>query len=226
MCGRFTLRTNLNLIAEQFGVPKQLELIPRFNIAPTQQVAVVRMHDGQRQLATLRWGLIPSWAKDLKIGYSTINARCDSLATKPAFRAAFKKRRCLVLADGYYEWLAQGKVKQPYLYEVDGGRPFAFAGLWEQWWGPEKKDEPPLESCTIVTTDANELAHKIHDRMPVILEARDYDAWLDANNQDAESLKHLYDPFPTDRLTARPVNPIVNNARNETPECVTPVTEL
>jgi putative SOS response-associated peptidase YedK len=168
----------------------------------------------------MRWGLIPSWAKDTGIGYSTINARADTLATKPAFRTALKKRRCLVVADGFYEWLKVGKAKQPRLYEVDGGRPFAFAGLWEQWWGPENPNGPPLESCTIITTDANQLARQVHDRMPVILDENDYDAWLDPANQDGESLRYLFEPFPAERMSARPVSTFVNNARHEGPECV------
>ena len=153
------------------------ELVPgtefalRYNLAPTQSIPVVRMADGKRQLLAMHWGLIPSWAKDPKIGYSTINARADTVATKPAFRTALKKRRCLVVADGYYEWQAQGKIKQPYLYELDGGKPFAFAGLWEQWLGADHQAAEPLESCTIITTDANPLASKIHNRINPIVSA-------------------------------------------------------
>jgi putative SOS response-associated peptidase YedK len=224
MCGRFTLRTPAAQIAKQFSAQLALGFEPavRFNIAPTQTVAVVRIREKNRELAPMRWGLIPSWAKDPKIAYSTINARADTLATKPAFRTAFKKRRCLVVADGFYEWLKQGKVKLPRLYEVDGGRPFAFAGLWEQWWGPDKGDGPPLESCTIITTDANSLARQVHDRMPVILNEGDYTAWLDPENQDGESLRHLLEPFPAERMSVRSVSSYVNNARNEGPDCVGP----
>jgi putative SOS response-associated peptidase YedK len=221
MCGRFTLRTPLGLLVEQFLAEPApaLQLALRYNVAPTQHVPVVRLDAGRRQLTTMHWGLIPSWAKDPKVGYSTINARADTLAAKPAFRTAFKKRRCLVLADGYYEWLREGKQKLPYLYEVDGGRPFAFAGLWEQWWG-ENREGPPLESCTIVTTSANELARNVHDRMPVILDEADQAAWLDPQQQDAAALAHLFDPFPADRMTIRPVSVYVNNARNEGPQCL------
>ena len=140
---------------------------PRYNIAPTQEVAAVRLADGKRELAMLHWGLIPVWAKEKKIAFSTINARGDTVATKPAFRSAFKRRRCLVLADGYYEWQRDGKTKLPWLYEVEGGKPFALAGLWEVWHGSDKGDGPPLESCSLITTDANKLAAKVHDRMPV-----------------------------------------------------------
>lgn len=226
MCGRFTLRTPQAVLMKQFAAQAapQLQLALRYNVAPTQQVPVVRMAGDYRELTTMHWGLIPSWAKDSKIAYSTINARADTIATKPAFRTALKKRRCLVVADGYYEWQAQGKLKQPYLYEIDGGRPFAFAGLWEQWWGPgdnpAQKSEAPLESCTIITTEANELASRIHNRMPVLLYENDYAAWLDPTNENGESLRYLFEPFSSEYMTVRPVSTFVNNARNEGPECV------
>lgn len=218
MCGRFTLRVPLGLLVDQFlATPSpQLELSPRYNAAPTQQIAVVRLDEGKRQLTTMRWGLIPFWAKDTKVGFSGINARGDTVATKPAFRAAYKKRRCLVLADGYYEWKAEGKAKLPFLYEVDGGKPFAFAGLWEVWRGPDKDGEP-LESCTIITTDANKLAANVHDRMPVILDPPDYDPWLDTKNEDVE---YMLDQLPADRMCVRPVSTYVNNVKNQGPECV------
>lgn len=146
---------------------------PGYNVPPTQGVPVVRLADAQRQLATLPWGLIPPWAKDKKIAYSTINARGDTVASKPAFRSAYKRRRCLVLADGYFECEKAGKAKLPWLYELKDQRPFAFAGLWECW-QPEGADL--LESCTIITTDANELASQVHDRMPVILDPADHNA--------------------------------------------------
>jgi putative SOS response-associated peptidase YedK len=222
MCGRFTLRTPLGLLVEQFLAEPapQLQLALRYNIAPTQSVPVVRICDGRRQLTSMHWGLIPSWAKDPKIAAGTINARADTVGTKPAFRTALKKRRCLVIADGFYEWQKQGKVKQPFLYEIEGGRPFAFAGLWESWRGPDHQSDTSLESCTILTTEANELARKIHDRMPVILSENDYAAWLDPENANGESLAYLLEPFPADRMTVRPVNRFVNNARNEGPECL------
>jgi putative SOS response-associated peptidase YedK len=219
MCGRFTLRTPLSVLVDQFhfDLDNATQLSLRYNIAPTQEVAAVRLVDGKRKLALLRWGLIPSWAKDTKIGSSTINARADTVATKPAFRAAYKRRRCLVLADGYYEWLRVGKIKQPYLYEVDGGKPFALAGLWEQWWGTGDKDAPPLETCSLITTDANKLAQEVHDRMPVILDPVDYDAWLNPESGDAA---YMLAPFDAERMTAKPVNTFVNNARNEGAECI------
>jgi putative SOS response-associated peptidase YedK len=216
MCGRFTLRTPLSVLARQFAFdlgPMLPGFEPRYNIAPTQDVPAVRLADGNRQFAMLRWGLIPSWAKDAKL--AQINARGDTVATKPMFRTAYKKRRCLVLADGYYEWERSGKTKLPWLYEVDGGKPFAFAGLWESWRNPAQEDAELLESCTILTTDANELAAQVHDRMPVILDEEDYADWL-----AGEQIPLV--PFATDRMTARPVSTFVNNARNQGPACVEP----
>ncbi len=224
MCGRFTLRAPLSVLAQQFqfDLDNATQLPLRYNIAPTQDVAAVRLVNGKRQLAMLRWGLIPSWAKDTKIASSTINARADTVATKPAFRAAYKRRRCLVLADGFYEWLKVGKAKQPYLYEVDGGKPFAIACLWESWWGTGDKESPPLESCSLITTDANKLAQEVHDRMPVILDSVDYDAWL---NPESGDVAYMLLPFDTERMTARPVSTYVNNARNQGPECVAETAE-
>ena len=211
MCARFTLRTKLNLLLQQFSAELQHELAehenevpPRYNIAPSQEVLAVRMVDGRRQLGNLQWGLVPSWAKDPKI--ATINARADSVATKPMFRSAFSSRRCLIPADGYYEWLRVGKQRQPYLYET--GRPFALAGLWENWRG--------LKTCTIITTEANPLAAEIHDRMPVILHESDYGTWLDGVAEDAQELLKPYD----DPMTAHEVSTFVNNSRHEGPECV------
>ncbi len=226
MCARYTLRTPLNLLVEEFqlGIPgflKSFEPVPRYNVAPTQTVIGVKgAESGSRELSLFHWGLIPSWSKDAKIARSTVNARGETIATKPAFRSAFKKRRCLVLADGYYEWKAEGKVKIPHLYEIDGGKPFAFAGLWETWYG-EDQNSPPLESCTLVTTEANSLARQMHDRMPVILEAKDYDRWLNPKLQNAGELASLIAQFPAERMQERALgSTFVNNARHEGPECL------
>lgn len=168
MCGRFTLRSNAHQVAEEFGLATFVpDLTPRYNVAPSQHVFIVRLNDEhQRFLASVRWGLVPAWADDVKIGYKLINARCDTVATKPSFRQAFKKRRCLVVADGFYEWQKlDARNKQPYYIRLKDERPFAFAGLWERW----SKGGEPVESCTIVTTEPNELMEPLHDRMPVIL---------------------------------------------------------
>lgn len=154
------------------------------------------------------------------MAYGTINARADSIATKPAYRSAFKKRRCLILADGYYEWLHEGKHKQPFHFQVDGGEPFAFAGLWECCTLPG--EQAPRETCTVITTEPNELGREIHDRMPVILDPTSYDSWLDPENTDTAALQSLLRPFPADRMTSRPVSTYVNNVKNQGPECLNP----
>ena len=218
MCGRYTFRTHPNVVAEDFELPYLPPYMPRWNIAPTTSVPVIRMHDGQPEVAMVRWGLIPSWTKDLKTSPLLINAKSETAATKPSFRAAFKRRRCLVLADGYYEWQKIGKLKQPWYYRLPSDRPFAFAGLWERWEG----SETPIESCTILTTDANELAAAVHNRMPVILPRDARRPWLDPEI-DAAVLQELLRPYPAGEMTAYAVNPIVNKAGNEGPECITPV---
>jgi len=215
MCGRYTIRSDARQVAEAFRLGNMPELSPRYNVAPTQDVPVVRQNAvGQRELSFMHWGLIPSWAKDASIGNRTINARADTVAAKPAYRRAFKSRRCLVVADGFYEWHKTGGKKQPYLITVGDGEPFAFAGLWEHWQGPEG----PLDSCTIITTPANDLMQPIHDRMPAILLAEHYDIWLDPKVQDAAELQSLLGPYPSDHMSARPVSTLVNNPRNETAE--------
>jgi putative SOS response-associated peptidase YedK len=227
MCGRFTLRTPLGLLVQQFlfesdAAPDLPGLVPRYNVAPTQITPIVRRSaTGGRELALARWGLIPSWAKDPKIGYSTINARADSVATKPVFRIAFKKRRCLVPVDGYYEWITEGKKKLPVLYEQPEHRPFALAGLWESWRGLAGDAAEPLDTFTIVTTTANALASQVCDRMPVVLDAVDYDAWLDPQLMEADNLAYLMRPYEGE-LVASYVDPIVNNVKNDVPQCVQP----
>jgi putative SOS response-associated peptidase YedK len=188
---------------------------PRYNIAPSQEVLAVRIlpDSGEREGTLLRWGLIPSWAKDPGIGNSLANARADTIAEKPAFRSAFKKRRCLVVADGFYEWGTGDGGKIPYYFQLQDGEPFAFAGLWERW----EKGEEPVESCTLITTEANGVVGRVHNRMPVILEPDDYDRWLDPNEQDA---KELLRPLPDDALISYAVSKLVNNPRNERPECI------
>ena len=201
-----------------FALLREPELTPRYNIAPTQEVAAVRQGEQGRELSMLKWGLVPSWAKDPGIGARMINARAESVADKPSFRSAFKRRRCLILADGFYEWKKTGaRTKQPYYIFLRDRQPFAFAGLWEHWKGPDGGEMP---SCTIITTGANELLSELHDRMPVILGEEEYDRWLDPKFDDAETLKSLLGPYAALDMTCYPVSTIVNNARNETPECV------
>jgi putative SOS response-associated peptidase YedK len=183
------------------------ELPPSYNVAPTQQVLVARDHDGKREGVAMRWGLIPSWAKDAKM--AQINARSETAATKPMFRVAFKKRRCLILANGYYEWAKTTKPKQPYYYRMKDEKPFTFAGLWETW----HEEEKPVETCAILTTDANELAMEVHNRMPVILTGDDALAWLDPAT-DPAALGEILRPFPVKQMVCNPVSLAVGNVRN------------
>ncbi|OHB81514.1 MAG: hypothetical protein A2V98_01305 [Planctomycetes bacterium RBG_16_64_12] len=221
MCGRFTLRAPASVVAAQFGLFEMPPFTPRFNIAPTQPVAVVRAcPEGpglERELAWLRWGLIPSWAKDPAIGNRMINARAETAAEKPAYRAAFRHRRCLVVADGFYEWQRTGGRKQPYFIRMRDDRPFAFAGLWESWHGPE---EGPLESCTLLTTEPNELLEPIHNRMPVILAADDYRQWLDPTIQKPEAVAMLLRPLPAEGMTSYPVTTYVNSPTRDDAQCI------
>ncbi len=229
MCGRFTLHASPSLLAELFDLPAEPYLAPRYNIAPTQPVAVVRVQGPEtaREWALVHWGLIPSWSKDPSIGARMINARAETVEEKPAFRAAFRRRRCLIPADGFYEWRSMGKGKQPYYITMEDRLPFAFAGLWETWTGP---DGSALDSCTILTTDPNELMATLHNRMPVILDPEDYALWLGAGGDTPKDqmgeLVNLLRPFPAELMTAHPVSKYVNSPMNEGEECIAPFDAL
>lgn len=217
MCGRFThRRTWAEVVAYYRILDTGRNLQPRYNIAPTQDVLAVRLNAaGAREAVDLRWGLIPGWAKDEKIAYSTINARAETVASKPAFRDAFKRRRCLIAADGWYEWQEVApKVKQPYRFTLDPEAPFAFAGLWERWERPEKV----IESCTVIVTEGNELTRRIHDRMPVILDPETFDAWLDGSAGVA-----MLTPCSAEKLTSYAVSKAVGNVKNIGPELIEPI---
>lgn len=217
MCGRYTLRTPVETLAEEFGISDPLPEIPtRYNIAPTQEVAAVLEEDEERKLEMLRWGLIPSWADDPAVGNRMINARSETAAEKPSFRTAFRKRRCLILADGFYEWQKTNGGKQPYYIRMEDGSPFAFAGLWESW----DKYGGEIRSCTILTTDANKMVGEVHHRMPVILPPETYDLWLDPDMQETEPLLDLLRPYPDDGMEAYPVNRFVNSPSNDDERCV------
>jgi len=206
-------------------VEAETQLPLRFNIAPTQEVAAVRQAQGQpRRLDNLRWGLIPFWAKDTKIGARMINARGETVAEKPAFRSAFEKRRCLILSDGYFEWKKEGSKKQPFYIRMADDRPFAFAGLWEKWRGDGEAE--PLETCTVITTTANDLTQPIHERMPVILGPNDYQPWLDRKNSKREQLEYLLQPYPSSEMKVERVSMHVNNVRNDDPQCLEVQREL
>ena len=221
MCGRFSLGTPATSLVAQFNLFEVPAWAPRYNIAPTQQAPTVVKAASQlaRQFKMHRWGLIPPWAKDPGIGSQLINARAETVAIKPAFRKAFRERRCLILADGFFEWQRRGRHKQPFHIRMRDGRPFAFAGLREYWEGPEG---PGIDSCTILTTTANELVGALHDRMPVILAPQDYDLWLDPGIREAERLQSLLHAYPSEEMAAYPVSTRVNNPANDSPECVEP----
>lgn len=220
MCGRYSITTPVEGLRQLFRFSgPALNLQPRWNVAPTQQAPVVRLRkDGSRELRMLRWGLVPFWAKDDRGGARMINARGETVAEKPAFREAFKARRCLVPADGFYEWETLGATpsKQPLLFRMADGRPFAFAGLWERW--HPKDGGTPLETFTIVNTAANDIMAQYHDRVPIVLAPEDYATWLDPN-ADARPL--LKAP-PSEWFTATRVGTRVNNVRNDDPECAAP----
>ena len=221
MCGRFTLRTPAHRLAEAFGVDALPNLAPRYNIAPTQDVVAIRHGGAGRELTMLRWGLIPGWAKDPAIGARMINARAETVAEKPSFRAAFRQRRCLVAADGFYEWRKTAEApkapKQPYYIRLESDEPFAIAGLWERWRDPAGET---VESCTLITTEANPELASIHHRMPVIVAAADYDAWLDPRPASADALHDLLRPYPGAEMTAFPIGRHVNNVHNDDPGCI------
>jgi putative SOS response-associated peptidase YedK len=236
MCGRFTQfstgeatpTTSAETIASVFGVETS-KSTPRFNIAPTQSVAtILQSPSAPPQLQSLQWGLIPSWAKDPAIGSKLINARAETVNEKPSFRSSFRHRRCLILADGFYEWqqVEGSRKKQPYFMSLQDDRPFAFAGLYDRWQSPEGET---LDTCTIITTTANELLEPIHERMPVILAPEDYELWLDpdfGNTKDPAAwskLQSLLDPYPSAQMKAYPVSTLVNSPKNDTPECKQPI---
>jgi len=214
MCGRYTLTASIQTIAETFGVPASLETEARYNVAPTQQVVTI-MRNGADHLAMLQWGLIPSWAKDESIGAKMINARAETLAEKPSFKRLLHSRRCLIVADGFYEWKKEYGGKTPMYITMKDGQPFAFAGLWDLWKGP---DGQQIQSCTIITTEPNELMASIHNRMPAILRPGAYEDWLNPQLRDEHVLTHSLKPYPAELMKARPVSRLVNNPRNETAE--------
>ncbi len=224
MCGRFTLTADSEAIARRFGTPPAQGggPLPRYNIAPTQQVITIT-DDGTRRLETMRWGLIPHWAKDPKIGSRLINARAETLAERPAFREALRHRRCLIPADGYYEWTTApgGRGRQPVRILLQTGEPFAFAGLWDEWQPPEGGS--PVRTCTIITTAPNELVAKLHDRMPAILTPEAEAVWLDPTMTEPERLLSLLAPYPADRMTWYPVSKAVNSPANDVEQLVLPL---
>jgi putative SOS response-associated peptidase YedK len=209
------------VLADVFDVDPPRELKPRFNIAPTQTIPVVRTgKEAERECSMVRWGLVPSWAKDEKMGARMINARGETVAEKPSFRSAVKSRRCLIPADGFYEWVQTGDGKQPHFIHFSDARPFAFAGLWERW---HKGQGDPLDTCTIITTTPNDLIADLHDRMPVILPQDLYDEWLEPVAMTRERLQEVLAPHPAEGMEAYPVSTYVNKPVNNGPECIAPL---
>ena len=221
MCGRYRLTRHKEVVEEHFGVEIEGDLAPRYNIAPTQPVATVRQRPDapKRQFSWMKWGLIPHWAKDASAGYKMINARAETAADRPAFREALERRRCLVPADGFYEWQKIGKSKQPFCFTLTDEGVFAFAGLWERWKNPQGQW---IETCSILTTKPNRLLEDVHDRMPAMLRPEDYELWLDPGERRVESVIELIKPFDSDRMKRYPVSTRVNNANIDDADCAAP----
>jgi putative SOS response-associated peptidase YedK len=220
MCGRFTLTVDASVLAGVFEIEPPSGFLPRYNIAPTQKVPILRRVEGsQRSWGEVRWGLVPPWAKDIRWGARMINARGETVAKKPAFRSAVKRRRCLVPADGFFEWQKTPAGKQPHYIRFADGRPFALAGLWERW----NKGEQPLDTFTIITTSPNDVVAALHDRMPVILPPEHYDEWLDPGPMEESRLEALLRPHPAAGMESYPVSTHVNSPQNDDPQCVLPV---
>lgn len=219
MCGRFALFLFEDTLPTEFGARISFDLTPRYNVAPSQPILALRAspETGKGEFVWLRWGLVPHWAQDVAIGNRMINARAETVAEKPAFRDAFRRRRCLVPASGFFEWRKRERRKQPYYIRMKDGRPFAFAGLWDRWVAPYGQ---AVESCTLITTDANDLLVQLHDRMPVILPSTAYDLWLDPGNSDRGRLLPLLHPHPAEEMEAYPVGFFVNDPKTDDRRCI------
>ncbi|KIY22651.1 SOS response-associated peptidase [Mesobacillus subterraneus] len=222
MCGRFSLFEDISSLEDQFKFDFRDEIEMRYNIAPGQEILAVIDNDEGRIGKKMRWGLIPFWADDEKIGYRMINARAETVDEKASFKDALKQRRCLILTDGFYEWKKEGKHKQPYRFAMKDKKPFAFAGVWENW----NKDGKDIASCTIITTSANEIVGKIHDRMPVILPKEKFEVWLDRSLNQASDLKKLLVPYEGSFMEVYPVSTAINSAKNEGKELIVPLNSL
>lgn len=218
MCGRFVINIPLDVFIKFFGLKDVSDFPPHYNVTPTQPVPVIReVSDGSRQLTMMRWGLVPTWAKE--VGEGLINARSETAAEKPSFRHALRQRRCIIPSSGFYEWAKVDGKKVPHYVRMTDGSPMPFAGLWESWRSPEGQ---ALETCTILTTTANATVAPIHDRMPVILHPDEFGLWLDRQVHEVEKLVPLFTPYPSDRLTAYPVSSLVNSPANDSPACIGP----
>jgi putative SOS response-associated peptidase YedK len=219
MCGRYSLIATVDQLLEEFDLADAGELEARYNIAPSEHIPVIRVREGVRRLDSLKWGLVPSWAKDPEIGHRMINARAETVSEKPSFRAALKRRRCIIPATGFFEWKRDGKKKIPYYFRAKSGPLFGLAGLWEHWEG----EDGLLETCTIITTTANTLVGKIHDRMPVILKKSNYSAWLDIGGEITGGVGEVFSPYPEGEIDAYEVSGEVNSPKAEGSNLVEPV---
>lgn len=222
MCGRFSIAEELTRLQLQFQFEFSEEIAPRYNVAPSQKVLTLIGNGVQRTGKQMKWGLVPSWAQDVKIGYKMINARAEGVDSKPSFKQAFKSRRCLILADGFYEWKVTENGKQPYRFIMKNQKSFAMAGLWETW----SKGSEPLTTCTIITTEPNDVTRDVHDRMPVILREEDYDRWLDPKYSAASELKSLLLPYSAEEMNKYPVSTLVNSPKNDLAELLSPLNSL
>jgi len=215
MCGRFEIHSAIELIAKIFGIHEwDIEYSPSYNIAPSQDILLV-LNEGKRRLVKSRWGFVPSWSKELSAGYKMINARAESVADKPSFRQAFQNQRCLVMADGFYEWKKEGTTKRPFYIRLKSGEPIGFAGLYNVWKSPEGEQ---ICTSTIITTDANEIIQPLHDRMPAITSPDAYDLWIDPNIHDKALLQNILKSYPSEELDVYEVTPKVNSPKNNGPE--------
>jgi putative SOS response-associated peptidase YedK len=217
MCGRFTQRQPAARLRKEFRVGESPGVEARYNIAPTQDILGVRQTPDGREMTLLKWGLVPSWAKDTSIGAKLINARSETVTEKPSFREAFKRRRCIIPADGFYEWQRTGGRKQPFFFHIRDDRPFGFAGLWERWEGEGGR---VINSCAILTTEANDVLRPVHDRMPVILHSEDYDLWLDDELRKGSLREELLRPFPASEMEGYPVSVSINSPRTQGAELI------
>lgn len=227
MCGRFSNNASPDWYQREFKIGKLNPAVfqPRYNIAPAQMIDVVREDEAERVVSQLKWGLVPAWAKEAEIGHRMINARAETITEKPSFREAFKKRRCIVPATGFYEWKKKGAgAKQPFYFYLRDKEPFGFAGLWEEW--VDKQTGELLETCTIITTEANEVLKPVHDRMPVIVKPEDYDLWLDPQETKTDAVEKLLAPFRADKMTSHPVSTNVNYPDADSPDLIKPINSL
>jgi len=226
MCGRFVQYSPLQTIQQILDVGTvSFEVIPNYNVAPTQKIITVIKHNNENKLEKLHWGLVPFWAKDISIGSRMINARAETVSQKPSFRNAFRKRRCLIPADGFYEWKGEKGNKQPYYVSIPSGEPFSFAGLWETWTDKETGEESVYKSCTIITTAASESIREIHHRMPAILDPEFHEKWLNTDIQDPKELQVIINDGIIHDMKYYPVSKLVNSVKNNDPNCIKPVDE-